>query len=111
VKLAPEANLVWTYLLRTDLEAGGVPIQETDDLIDLVRIAREADVSAVLKEQVAGGFKISLRSRGDTDVSAVAGSFGGGGHRLAAGYTSKASLEDTVTQLVDVLAAAGAPTA
>lgn len=103
VKLAPEAGLVWTYLLRTDLETGGVPIHETDDLIDLVRTAREADVAAVLKEQVAGGFKVSLRSRGDTDVSDVAERFGGGGHRLAAGYSSRSSLEDTVDALREVL--------
>jgi len=111
VRLDPKANLVWTYLLRTDLETGGVPIHETDDLIDLVRTAREADVAAVFKEQVAGGFKVSLRSRGDTDVSAVAGRFGGGGHRLAAGYTSRATLEESVGQLVDAVAAAGASTA
>jgi phosphoesterase RecJ-like protein len=111
VTLVPEANLVWTHLVRSDLEAGGVPIHETDDLIDLVRTAREADVAAVLKEQVAGGFKVSLRSRGDTDVSAVAEGFGGGGHRLAAGYTSKASLEESVASLIDVLVAVNPATA
>jgi bifunctional oligoribonuclease and PAP phosphatase NrnA len=110
VALVPEANLVWTYLLRTDLESGGVPIHETDDLIDVVRTAREADVAAVLKEQVAGGFKVSLRSRGNTDVSAVAARFGGGGHRLAAGYTSKGSLEESATALIAALGATGAPT-
>jgi bifunctional oligoribonuclease and PAP phosphatase NrnA len=106
VQLVPEAKLVWTYLVRADLEAGGVPIHETDDLIDLVRTAREADVAAVFKEQVAGGFKVSLRSRGDTDVSAVAGGFGGGGHRLASGYTSRATLEESVARLVEALASA-----
>jgi phosphoesterase RecJ-like protein len=111
VALVPEANLVWTYLLRSDLETDGVPIHETDDLIDVVRTAREADVAAVLKQQTAGGFKVSLRSRGDTDVSAVAERFGGGGHRLAAGYTSKASLEESVASLIDVLVAGGPETA
>jgi bifunctional oligoribonuclease and PAP phosphatase NrnA len=108
VALVPEANLVWTYLLRTDLESGGVQIHETDDLIDVVRTAREADVSAVLKEQFAGGFKVSLRSRGNTDVSAVAAHFGGGGHRLAAGYTSKGSLEQSAKALIAALGATGA---
>lgn len=108
VRLVPEANLVWTYLVRTDLETGGVPIHETDDLIDVVRTAREADVAAVLKEQVAGGFKVSLRSRGDTDVSAVAERFGGGGHRLAAGYTATGSLEEAIGALVQALTAAAA---
>jgi phosphoesterase RecJ-like protein len=111
VQHVPEANLVWGYLRRSDLEGAGVPIQETDDLIDLVRTAREADVAAVLKEQIEGGFKVSLRSRGDTDVAAVAEAFGGGGHRLAAGYTSKGSLGESVQKLVDALVAANPATA
>jgi phosphoesterase RecJ-like protein len=111
VTFVPEANLVWTHLARKELEEGGVPIQDTDDLIDLVRTAREADVAAVIKEQRDGGWKVSLRSRGDTDVAAVAERFEGGGHRLAAGYTSKQPLDDTVRVLLDVLVAANPGTA
>ena len=107
----PAADLVWTYVTKRDLEAAGIGIEETDDLIDLVRTAREADVAAVLKEQRDGGFKVSLRSRGSTDVASVAGSFGGGGHRLAAGYSSKAPLEETVEALLDALSAGRAPSA
>jgi bifunctional oligoribonuclease and PAP phosphatase NrnA len=107
----PAADLVWTYVTRADLEAAGIGIEETDDLIDLVRTAREADVAAVLKEQHDGGFKVSLRSRGGTDVASVAASFGGGGHRLAAGYSSKASLDDTVEALLDALTSGRAPSA
>jgi phosphoesterase RecJ-like protein len=99
----PEADLVWTYVSRRDLKEAEVPIQETDDLIDLVRTAREADVAAVIKEQVGGGFKVSMRSRGRTDVAAVAAKFGGGGHRLAAGYSFKGSVEETAGGLVEAL--------
>ncbi|HEX9891051.1 MAG TPA: bifunctional oligoribonuclease/PAP phosphatase NrnA [Actinomycetota bacterium] len=102
------ADLVWTHLTRKDLEEAEVPIQETDDLIDVIRTAREADVAAVFKEQRDGGFKVSLRSRGKTDVSAVAAERGGGGHRLAAGYSSKEGLEETVRDLTGALAAARA---
>lgn len=100
-----EDGLVWTYLVRDDLESHGVDVGETDDLIDIVRTAREADVAAVIKQQRDGRFKVSLRSRGDHDVAAVAGSFGGGGHRLAAGYTSKGDLETTVSGLRAAIAA------
>jgi phosphoesterase RecJ-like protein len=99
----PDADAVWTYVLRADLEEAGVGIEETDDVMDVVRTAREADVAAVLKEQHGGGFKVSLRSRGQTDVSAVAAAFKGGGHRLAAGYSSKAGLQETVDALLDAL--------
>lgn len=98
------ADLVWTYLTRADLEAAGVAIQETDDLIDVLRTAREADVTAVLKEQRESGFKVSLRSRGKTNVASVSAEFGGGGHRLAAGYSSKEGLDETVRHLVRALA-------
>jgi bifunctional oligoribonuclease and PAP phosphatase NrnA len=103
IELVPRARLVWTYLTRADLGAAGVRIQDTDDLIDVVRTAREADVAAVAKEQRDGGFKVSMRSRGDTDVAAVAEALGGGGHRLAAGYTSKASIQETFDTLVERL--------
>ena len=80
-------------------------ITETDDLIDVVRTASEADVSCVLKQQRDGRFKVSLRSRGATDVGAIALANGGGGHRLAAGYTSETGLEDSVDAIVRALTA------
>jgi len=39
---------------------------------------------------------VSLRSKGAVDVSAVAVSLGGGGHRLAAGFTGYGSPGDVV---------------
>jgi phosphoesterase RecJ-like protein len=103
----PEADLVWTYVLQTDLRRAGISLGDTDDLIDLIRTAREADVACVLKQQRDGRFKVSLRSRGRTDVGAISQMFGGGGHRLAAGYTSEEGLEDTVRPIVQALVAAG----
>ena len=82
---------------------------DADDLIDLVRTAREADVAAVVKQQRDGRFKVSLRSRGGHDVAAAAARFGGGGHRLASGYTSSQGLVDTVESLKDALGAETRP--
>lgn len=101
--LVPEADLVWTYLTQADIVEAGVEVPETDDLIDVVRTAREADVAAVVKQTRDGRFKVSIRSKGATDLAALASRFGGGGHRLAAGYTSGVGLEQTVAQLVDAL--------
>ena len=103
IRLDPGADLVWTYLTRADLDGAGVDPAEADDLIDVVRTAREADVTAVIKQQADGRFKVSLRSRGGHDVAAVASSFGGGGHRLAAGYTSPHGLAGTVESLASAL--------
>jgi phosphoesterase RecJ-like protein len=99
IRLEEDADLVWTYLTQGDLHAAGVDGGGTDDLIDVVRTAREADVAAVIKQQRDGRFKVSLRSRGDHDVAAVAARFGGGGHRLASGFTSSKGLAETVVGL------------
>jgi len=98
-----EVGLVWTSLTQVDLAEANVSASDTDDLIDIIRTAREADVAAVIKQQADGRFKVSARSRGSHDLAKLAATFGGGGHRLAAGYTSKVGLEETVQQLVNAL--------
>jgi phosphoesterase RecJ-like protein len=105
LELVPEADLVWTHLGQPDLTATGAQLSESDDLVDAVRMAREADVACVMKEQRDGKLKVSLRSRGATDVGAVATAMGGGGHRLAAGYTSRTDLEGSLKALIDTLEA------
>lgn len=105
IRVDPDADLVWTYLTRADLDAADLEPGDADDLIDLVRTAREADVAAILKQQRDGRFKVSLRSRGGHDVAAAAARFGGGGHRLASGYTSSQGLVATVESLKEAIGA------
>jgi phosphoesterase RecJ-like protein len=98
-----DADLVWTYLTQADLRDAGVHPSETDDLIDVVRTARDVDVAAIVKQQRDGRFKVSVRSRGSRDLAAVAAAFGGGGHRLAAGYTSSHGPAETIARLSSAL--------
>lgn len=98
-----DADLVWTYLTQADLREAGVHPAETDDLIDVIRTARDVDVAAIVKQQRDGRFKVSVRSRGDHDLARVAAAFGGGGHRLAAGYTSAHGPAETVDRLAKAL--------
>ena len=98
-RLDDAADLVWTYVLWSDLERADVTPADVDDLIDVLRTAREADAAALIKQQRDGRFKVSVRSRGAHDLSAVAAAFGGGGHRLAAGYTSDDGPAETIAKL------------
>ena len=105
----PQAGLAWTYLTQADLEQASVQPGEADDLIDVVRTAREADVTCLIKQQRDGRFKVSLRSKGASDVGSAALAFGGGGHRLAAGYTSRVGVEETIQRLIAALEAGREP--
>src|SRR4029453_5858044 len=79
----PEASLVWTRVDLADLAAHRVDMDETEGLIDLVRTDGASDVAAVLKQQPEGGYKVSLRSKGATDVCPLAAGPRGGGAEQA----------------------------
>jgi phosphoesterase RecJ-like protein len=100
-----DPGVVWTYVTQADFAEARVGPADTDDLIDVLRTARGPDVAVVLKQQRDGRFKVSMRSRGAHDLSAVAAAFGGGGHRLAAGYTSEHGPQGTIDELVSALRA------
>ena len=91
-------RFVVTWVTADDLARFGVELDEVEGLIDLVRRTAEADVSCVLKE-AGDGTRVSLRSISDVDVSAIATSFGGGGHRAAAGFTSSLPIPEVLEQI------------
>ena len=93
------AGLVWTWSSAAEAAEHGLPGEQLEALVDVVRATEEADVACVLKGQADGAWSVSLRSRGATDVGRVATALGGGGHTLAAGYTSAADRETTLRAL------------
>ncbi|MGY1847223.1 DHH family phosphoesterase [Blastococcus sp. SYSU DS1021] len=106
------AGLVWTWSSTAEAGEHGLPGEQLEALVDVVRATEEADVACVLKGQDDGSWSVSLRSRGRTDVARVAMALGGGGHRAAAGYTSSLDREKTIEALrreLDAVSASGLP--
>ena len=99
--LEPEvgAGLVWTWSSTAEAGEHGLAGEQLEALVDVVRSTEEADVACVLKGQDDGSWSVSLRSRGGTDLARVATALGGGGHVLAAGYSSYLDREKTVEAL------------
>lgn len=98
-------GLVWTAVLAADRADAQVPFDLVEPIIDVVRKASEAEVAMVVKEDDLGDLRVSLRSKGAADVSAVATGLGGGGHRYAAGFTAVsrdlAEVVETVRRSLD----------
>jgi phosphoesterase RecJ-like protein len=95
----PGRSLVWSMLRISDLASAGVDPAEVDLLIDLVRLARNAEVAVLLKEHSDGEVKASLRSRGTVDVGAIATELGGGGHHNASGFTRAGTPEEAIDEI------------
>ena len=64
-----------------------------------VRCAEEADVACVVKQVGEQEWAVSMRSKGGVDVSRVAVALGGGGHRLAAGFTGRGTAQEIMAAI------------
>jgi bifunctional oligoribonuclease and PAP phosphatase NrnA len=87
---------------NSDYARTGATELDSKEAIDQLRSVAGVDVVAHLRE-VAEGTKGSLRSE-SVDVGEIARLFGGGGHRLAAGYTRRGMRPlEAKEELLDVL--------
>ncbi len=81
----------------------GASYEEAETVINLPLRSTGIRVSVFLKENPQGVLRCSLRSKGKIDVSEIAQSFGGGGHKTAAGFKSQYPLEQTETKVLEML--------
>jgi phosphoesterase RecJ-like protein len=71
----------------------------TEGFVEYIKEIRGVDVAILIREIAGNRYKVSMRSKGNTDVARVCNLFGGGGHRNAAGCT----FEGTISQVKDRL--------
>ena len=69
---------------QSDIDEFNVAESELEGIVDYARYIKGVEVGIFIKP-VDGMYKVSLRSNGKVDVSAVASKFNGGGHKFAAG--------------------------
>lgn len=96
-------RIAYSYATLADLKRTGASLDECDGLIDVVRSVDGSEVALFLKEVDKGVVRGNLRSKGSTDISKVAALMGGGGHRAAAGFTSKGDVDEVLAQVLPLL--------
>ncbi len=105
LRLSADGRLAWIEVTRAAQARAGLGLEATEDFINYVRAVRGVRIALAFKEVSTAEVKVSFRSRGGLDVACLAGQFGGGGHRNAAGCTVREVLAEARER---VLAAAGA---
>jgi phosphoesterase RecJ-like protein len=94
--------------LATD--CGGT-YEDTEGLINLPLTVKDILAAVFFKENGAGDWRVSLRSKDAIDVNAVAKQFGGGGHKNASGCSARGSFEELKAlfeqKLTEAIAQAG----
>jgi phosphoesterase RecJ-like protein len=88
-------------LRREDLAATGALFEDAESFVNIPIKSKGVLVSILVKENEEGKIRCSLRSKGAVNVSKIAQWFSGGGHALAAGFRSDATLEETMEQVLE----------
>ena len=96
-----EKDIEFTYstIYQNDYKKYNISPEETDFMIDVVRLVKGANITLLLKEQVDGSFKGSLRSRNNFNVQEIASIFNGGGHKAASGFSSELSEQEIIEKI------------
>ncbi len=92
VASASEGRVVHAALTAAMMAETGTSLDASEGFIDLLGLARDADIVLLFKEQAPAVTRVSIRTSAWADAVAVAAAFGGGGHARAAGCTVDAPL-------------------
>lgn len=87
------------------LEEVGLDANDADGIVNYGIDIVGVECAALFKEAERGKVKVSLRTKGLVDASALAAKFGGGGHARAAGCSINTSIEEAKVQILEELKA------
>jgi phosphoesterase RecJ-like protein len=105
VKSECGGRLLWTYVTAEDFAETGAKLTDTEDAINMLLAVAGVEAAAMFVELAPESTKVSLRSRSDFDVRAIAEQFGGGGHRAAAGVTYPGGRDQVQRAVLDAVCA------
>jgi phosphoesterase RecJ-like protein len=103
--LDSDGKLAWTYVTLVDYRETGAEPADTEELVNEGLTIAGVEASFILIEQTNGNIKASLRSRSHLDVSTIAGSYGGGGHKQAAGAMLPGPLAEAQAKILPAMKA------
>ena len=100
IELRMNGRLAISDVYQQDIAQCAAHPMDTEDFINVPMSIDGVETSLLFIEQSGGGTKVSFRTRGKIDCSAVAEQFGGGGHRPAAGASIELPISQAKTSVI-----------
>ncbi len=103
LSLYHDAEIAALMVTKEDISASGATVPDMEGVVDYARSLATVEI-AIFAMELEDGIRISLRSK-KVDVSKVAMAFGGGGHKVAAGFTlgdkgSQCGLQESIDTIL-----------
>ncbi len=96
-------SIAFTYVDKEMFKKTGAGPEDTENFSGLPRMMNDIKISAFFREIDGYEWKVSLRSKGNTNVATIAAHFGGGGHKNAAGCKIKGGIESAKNLLLNAI--------
>jgi phosphoesterase RecJ-like protein len=103
-----EGALAWIWVTREQMQRFGAREEDCEGLVNYALSMADAQVAIFFRELPDQRYRVSIRSKGEVNVSRVAESFGGGGHICASGCSVDGPLAVAVARVVERLLAEAA---
>ncbi len=94
MELDESGRLATLMVDETLVTANAGTYEDTEGLINLPLTVKEIQAVVFFKEHGPDDWRVSMRSKGNIDINAVAKEFGGGGHKNASGCSATGRLAD-----------------
>jgi phosphoesterase RecJ-like protein len=106
MRLDPSGRVALLTITYDSAAAAGATYDDTEGIINFPLSVQDIKAVAFVKEAENAEWRISMRSKGDIDVGAIARAHGGGGHKNAAGCSARGSLSEVQDHFLGTLVAA-----
>jgi phosphoesterase RecJ-like protein len=100
-----EGPVAWISVTQQEMQRFDAREEDCEGLVNYALSIADVQVAIFFRELPDARFRVSLRSKGEVNVSTVAEHFGGGGHKCASGCSMDGPLAAAVSQIVDRLRA------
>src|SRR5437016_13395402 len=94
-----DGKLAWISVSQGQMEQCQAKDEDCEGLVNYALSIQDVEVAAFFRELPDGRFRVSMRSKGELNVAAVAERFGGGGHECASGCSVGGPLSDAVARV------------
>ena len=102
-ELKENGDIIFSYVSIKDFKEIGATSSDSDGIIDQLRITKGVK-AAIFLYPIENGYKVSMRSNDNVNVSEIAKSHGGGGHIRAAGCSMEGTLEEIKAMIIGDIA-------
>jgi phosphoesterase RecJ-like protein len=100
MRLDDTGRIAVLYLDHDMTRQAGGTYEDTEGLINFPLSVNDIQAVIFFKQSEGDEYRVSLRSKGNVDIAAVAREYGGGGHKNAAGCTLAGAIDALREELV-----------